>query len=107
MALTNAERQARYKARQKQKVEEASKGLLVSCPETLGRLSRLARCNGLSELDYLRTLLEGVERDQLTDLALNGDIPKRNQDAGFSLSKLSLILLTRDTAISGKVSSKN
>ena len=35
------------------------------------------------------------------------DIPKRNQDAGFSLSKLSLILLTRDTAISGKVSSKN
>ena len=34
-------------------------------------------------------------------------IPKRIQDAGFNRSKLSLILLTKESAISGKVSSKN
>ena len=31
-------------------------------------------------------------------------IPKRNQDAGFNISKLSLILLIRESPISGKVS---
>jgi len=35
-----------------------------------------------------------------------GNIPKRNQDADFNISKLSLIRLIRESPISGKVSQR-
>ena len=61
--------------------------------------------NDRIDITGARWSLKGAEA--ILKLRALNSIPKRNQDAGFSLSKLSLILLTRDTAISGKVSSKN